>query len=62
MIFIGDCSFEKGMCSWSNVKRSNLDQFDWITGSGSSNRYKGPSVDHTSGTNTGILFVGWSFY
>ena len=50
----GDCSFERGFCSWSNVKKSSLDQFDWIIGSGSTpSIFTGPSSDHTTGTKAG---------
>ena len=33
------------MCSWNNVKRTKLEQFDWILGSGDPYRFN----DHTSG-------------
>ena len=57
-VSLGDCSFEQGTCSWSNVKgafkANTLDNFDWIMGSGSTpSIFTGPSVDHTTGTKSG---------
>ncbi|XP_047128245.1 MAM and LDL-receptor class A domain-containing protein 1 isoform X1 [Hydra vulgaris] len=50
----GECSFEAGMCTWSNTK-SNLDTFDWIIGSGGTpSFFTGPDVDHTTGSKEGF--------
>lgn len=51
----GDCDFENGLCTWVNAAVSDgLDQFDWIIGKGgTTSRFTGPSVDHTTGTTQG---------
>ncbi|XP_046559779.1 MAM and LDL-receptor class A domain-containing protein 1-like [Haliotis rubra] len=53
----GDCTFESGLCTWSNT--GGGDQFDWILGSGmTSSSYTGPSRDHTLGNAQGrYLFI-----
>lgn len=51
----GDCSFEDGICTYSNVQQG--DKFDWLIGSGAtSSLFTGPAVDHTTGSSTGIVF------
>ena len=53
--FQGNCDFEKGLCTWTNVR--GTDQFDWLTGNGgTSSRFTGPSSDHTLGTSAGESF------
>ena len=48
----GDCSFEKGRCSWLEVRAT--DTFDWILGYGSTSSFgTGPPSDHTLGTAQG---------
>lgn len=43
----GDCNFEKGRCTWLEV-RDGSDTFDWQLGSGSTQSFStGPSNDHT---------------
>lgn len=45
----GDCSFEKGFCTWANTRQ--VDTFDWIIGGGTTSSYgTGPSGDHTTGS------------
>jgi len=52
----GDCSFDKGLCSWRNVK-TKKDDFDWILNSGNTaSTFTGPTKDHTSGNGKGITF------
>ena len=50
----GDCSFEKGFCTWTNTQKGDI--FDWIIGGGITPSYStGPSKDHTTGTGELIL-------
>jgi len=45
----GDCSFEKGLCTWTNTQKGDI--FDWIIGGGSTpSILTGPSKDHTTGS------------
>ena len=47
----GDCDFETGFCSWSNV---NNDDFDWLLHKGETPSWDtGPTVDHTLNTANG---------
>ena len=49
-----DCNFEPGFCLWTNVKKT--DDFDWLRGKGATlSRFTGPTVDHTIGTDKGLL-------
>ena len=48
----GDCNFEKDMCTWLNVPKS--DDFDWLRRSGSTpSSNTGPSTDHTTSSSVG---------
>ena len=48
----GDCNFEKGMCTYSNVQKGDV--FDWLRNSGKTPSWRtGPSTDHTTGTSKG---------
>ena len=50
---LGDCNFEKGLCTWQHVK--GKDKFDWLIGKGSTgSSFTGPSTDHTKGDSTGM--------
>ena len=50
----GDCNFEAGSCTWTNVQ--STDDFDWLRGSGSTPSFNtGPSVDHTTNTTGGKI-------
>ncbi|CAH3118157.1 unnamed protein product [Pocillopora meandrina] len=45
----GDCSFDDGMCTWTNARTG--DTFDWIVGGGRTPSFlTGPSKDHTTGS------------
>lgn len=45
----GDCSFDNGMCTWTNSRTG--DNFDWIIGGGRTPSFlTGPSKDHTTGS------------
>ncbi|XP_033751987.1 MAM and LDL-receptor class A domain-containing protein 1-like [Pecten maximus] len=47
----GNCGFEKGFCTWTNMKN---DDFDWLIGKGSTNtQFTGPTNDHTENTAQG---------
>ena len=47
----GDCDFETGFCSWSNVDN---DDFDWLLHKGETPSWNtGPTVDHTLNTANG---------
>ena len=53
----GDCTFEKGRCTWLEVK-DGTDTFDWQLGSGSTQSFStGPSSDHTLGNAQGKFCV-----
>lgn len=44
----GDCSFDDGMCTWTNGRTGDV--FDWIIGGGGTPSFlTGPSSDHTTG-------------
>lgn len=44
----GDCSFDDGMCTWTNSRTGDV--FDWIIGGGGTpSFFTGPSSDHTTG-------------
>lgn len=48
------CTFEDGMCGWTNIKEKPDHGFDWIRHSGPSPTINtGPTVDHTLGTSEG---------
>lgn len=48
---INNCTFEQGLCSWTNAKGDN---FDWTRDRGGTASWNtGPSVDHTLGTRQG---------
>ncbi|EDO47787.1 predicted protein [Nematostella vectensis] len=53
----GDCSFEDGLCTWTNTQTGDI--FDWISGSGGTTSWlTGPSTDHTTGTAQGkYMFI-----
>ena len=45
----GDCSFDDGMCTWTNSRTGDV--FDWIIGGGGTPSFlTGPSSDHTTGS------------
>lgn len=46
-MYLGDCSFEAGFCSWNNVNDSTV-QFQWTIGRGTTNTVTGPLRDHPS--------------
>ncbi|XP_076116199.1 MAM and LDL-receptor class A domain-containing protein 1-like isoform X1 [Mytilus galloprovincialis] len=49
----GNCTFESGLCSWTNAVGSN-DDFDWSVGMGGTQRKDAsPFVDHTYHNKTG---------
>lgn len=48
------CDFESNMCSWSNI---GSDQDDWFRRRGNSRGPPGPSVDHTTLTPFGQLYL-----
>ena len=55
----GDCTFEKGRCTW--LEEKGTDTFDWQLGSGATVSFStGPSSDHTLGTDQGEF--GRSFF
>ncbi|XP_019735215.1 apical endosomal glycoprotein isoform X2 [Hippocampus comes] len=53
------CSFEKGMCTWSNTQNIQRDQLDWeLTSHEKEMHYSTPSEDHSLGTEKGhFLFL-----
>ena len=54
IIFLGECTFENGFCTWYNIPNSQGDDFDWLRGSGSTqSSYTGPSADRF-GSKTGM--------
>lgn len=56
MLISGDCDFESGYCTWTNVQAG--DNFDWVLGKGrTSSTLTGPSADHTKGTSAGKKIV-----
>ncbi|XP_033751988.1 MAM and LDL-receptor class A domain-containing protein 1-like [Pecten maximus] len=54
----GNCDFEKGLCTWTNV-HDQTDQFDWLLNRGrTSSSITGPSNDHTTGNSAGhYIFI-----
>eukprot|EP00794_Sanderia_malayensis_P017044 gene17044-18759_t len=47
----GSCTFESGLCTYSNLKTDN---FDWVLQKGrTSSSSTGPGVDHTTGSSRG---------
>lgn len=49
----GSCDFEKGLCAYQNELSG--DDFDWERNTGHTVSIgTGPSVDHTTGTTTGM--------
>ena len=51
------CTFEDGLCGWTNVKDKRDSGLDWTRLKGPSpTENTGPSVDHTFGTDEGKLF------
>lgn len=64
----GDCSFETGMCAYTNVKTkagttTESDEFDWVIGSGATpSSFTGPSTDHTTGSAQGNNhLISWEY-
>ena len=59
----GHCTFEGGLCSWTNQEEN--DDFDWSLGRGSQNIFTGPSRDFSSfGQNEqsgGFVYIDSSF-
>lgn len=53
------CDFETNMCSWSNV---GSDEDDWFRRRGNSRGPPGPSVDHTTLTPFGQLYLQSSLF
>ena len=52
----GDCSFDDGMCTWTNARTG--DTFDWIVGGGRTPSFlTGPSKDHTTGSGRFFYFI-----
>ncbi|ESO97870.1 hypothetical protein LOTGIDRAFT_152977 [Lottia gigantea] len=53
----GQCSFENGLCSWTNLQTG--DDFDWIVGNGgTTSKYTGPTTDNTFKTTSGhYIFI-----
>ncbi|EDV21956.1 uncharacterized protein TRIADDRAFT_59472 [Trichoplax adhaerens] len=48
----GNCNFENGLCTWTNVRTG--DTFDWTVNRGSTpSFFTGPFTDHTLGTSAG---------
>ena len=49
--FLGDCTFDTGMCGWTNMKNGNgagFDVFDWTSNKGPTGSARtGPNADHT---------------
>ena len=51
----GDCSFENGLCTWTNILKGDV--FDWVLGGGGTPSWlTGPSSDHTTGSGMFIAF------
>lgn len=45
---LGECDFEKGYCSWTNVHNGKGDDFDWTIWHGTTPSVNtGPTYDHT---------------
>ena len=59
----GHCTFEGGLCSWTNLVEE--DDFDWSQGRGSDSLYTGPSRDYYSFSKEyplgGYLFIDSSY-
>lgn len=59
----GHCTFEGGLCGWTNVPEG--DDFDWSQGRGSDNFYTGPSRDFHSFSREfplgGYLYIDASY-
>lgn len=52
-IFLGNCNFDTGMCTWKNDQTH--DNFDWLITSQSTGSFNtGPVQDHTMNNATGI--------
>jgi len=52
----GDCTFDSNLCGWTNARNGREDVFDWTRNKGvTTSSNTGPSVDHTTGSNKGIL-------
>ncbi|CAL9689269.1 unnamed protein product [Knipowitschia caucasica] len=47
----GHCDFETSLCSWTNV--GQIDQTDWLRGTGAGPDSTGPPVDHTTNSSSG---------
>lgn len=47
------CDFQTDLCQWTNIQ-DGTDKFDWLRQKGhTSSPYTGPSVDHSTGADTG---------
>ena len=59
----GHCTFEGGLCGWTNLAEE--DDFDWSQGRGSDSLYTGPSRDYYSFSKEiplgGFLFIDASY-
>ena len=56
---LGDCNFENGKCTWTNMQNIVDDEFDWTRGSGgTASRFTGPTTDHTTNSGKGKPCVG----
>ncbi|XP_014385156.1 PREDICTED: apical endosomal glycoprotein, partial [Myotis brandtii] len=50
------CDFETGLCGWSHLSWPSLGGYSWDWSSGSTpSRYPQPPVDHTLGTDAGVV-------
>lgn len=51
-VYSGACTFEGGICQWTQDKSE--DDFDWqLTSGGTTSYLTGPSSDHTFGNSSG---------
>ena len=56
-----NCTFERGLCNWQNLK--NGDDFDWTRIKGRTGSYgTGPSADHTTKSNKGMFHMTRSYH
>ncbi|XP_053734237.1 apical endosomal glycoprotein [Synchiropus splendidus] len=53
-----ECTFEEGMCNWSNSLNPKLDTLDWVrTRQMDEKHYLTPFIDHTVGTEEGYFLL-----